>query len=232
MNTRSHIQPSGSYQYEYPHPAVTTDIVIFTVRQEELKTLLIRRGEEPHRGAWALPGGFVGIDEDLADAARRELREETGVDGVFLEQLYTFGTPDRDPRERVITVAYYALIPSDNVALRASTDADAVGWFGMSELPRLAFDHDAILAMAHARLVAKLDYSTIAFQFMPEEFTLTELQTVYELIGREPIDKRNFRKRILSLGQVEPTGKQRREGRHRPAMLYRAIDRTQIHIIK
>jgi 8-oxo-dGTP diphosphatase len=221
-----------SYVYDYPHPAVTTDIAIFTIRQGELKVLLIKRALAPFRGDWALPGGFVQMDESLEDGARRELREETGVSGVYLEQLYTFGRPDRDPRERVITVAYYALIPSDRIELRAATDAEGVSWFGMQELPALAFDHADILRMAHARLVAKLDYSTIAFQFMPESFTLSELQAVYELVLGDSIDKRNFRKSILALDLIEPTGEEKREGPHRPAKLYRVIDRNRVDVIK
>jgi len=221
-----------SHTYEYPHPALTTDIVIFTIRQEELKVLLIKRALPPHKGEWALPGGFVNLDESLEEGARRELEEETGVTGVFLEQLYTFGQPDRDPRERVITVAYYALIPTDTIEIRAATDAEGVSWFGMHELPELAFDHRKILDMAHRRLVDKLDYSTIAFQFMPKEFTLPELQQVYELILGEPLDKRNFRKRILSLDVVKETGEKRKEGAHRPAMLYRLIHPNRVHVIK
>jgi 8-oxo-dGTP diphosphatase len=220
------------YSYAYPHPAVTTDIVIFSIRDNELKLLLIKRKGEPFKGKWALPGGFVQLDEDLEAAANRELAEETGVSGVYLEQLYTFGQPNRDPRERVITVAYYALIPSDRLTLTASTDAEAVGWFGMDELPKLAFDHETIVETAHQRLVAKLDYSTLAFQFMPEEFTLTELQAVYEIILRADIDKRNFRKWVLALERVEETGEYRRQGAHRPAKLYRLINRDQVDIIK
>lgn len=220
------------YSYAHPHPAVTTDIVVLTIRHAKLKVLLIRRADEPYRGAWALPGGFVEIDEDLDAGARRELREETGVTGVYLEQLYTFGRPDRDPRERVITVAYYALIPSDRLQITAATDAEAVGWFAMDELPALAFDHDEILELALLRLRAKLDYSTIAFQFMPDEFTLSELQDVYERILGAPLDKRNFRKRILALNAIEETGNERREGAHRPAMLYRVIDPHTVRIIK
>jgi 8-oxo-dGTP diphosphatase len=220
------------YNYEYPHPAVTVDIVIFTIRDGRLKLLLIRRAGEPYRGKWALPGGFVEMDEDLEQAARRELEEETGVSGVYLEQLYTFGRPDRDPRERVITIAYYALIPSDKLQLRAATDAEAVGWFGMEELPPLAFDHSEIFAMAHQRLVAKLEYSTIAFQFLSEEFTLSELQAVYETIQQAPLDKRNFRKWVLALEQIEETGGERRDGAHRPAKLYRVIRPGTVAIIK
>ncbi|MGI9321459.1 MAG: NUDIX hydrolase [Thiogranum sp.] len=220
------------YSYEYPHPAVSVDIVIFTIRDACLKLLLIRRAGEPYRGRWALPGGFIHLDEALDASARRELEEETGVAGVYLEQLYTFGAPERDPRERVITVAYYALIPSDRLQLRAATDAEAVGWFGMDELPALAFDHTDIIAMAHERLVAKLDYSTIAFQFMGGDFTLSELQTVYEIILREGLDKRNFRKWALALEQVEETGRERRDGAHRPAKLYRLKEPGTVAIIK
>ena len=220
------------YQYEYPHPAVTTDVVIFTIRDKQLKLLLIRRSGDPYCGKWALPGGFVTMNESLDEGAKRELEEETGVSGVYLEQLYTFGQPNRDPRERVITVAYYALIPSDKVRLQAASDAEAVGWFGMDELPELAFDHDEIVKMAHERLVAKLDYSTIAFQFMPEEFTLGELQDVYSIILQEEIDKRNFRKWVLAMERIEETGQERRDGPHRPAKLYRVKDPGKVEIIK
>lgn len=220
------------YTYEYPHPAVTVDIVIFTVRSDALKVLLIKRALEPFQGEWALPGGFVNLDESLEQGARRELEEETGVSGVYLEQLYTFGQPDRDPRERVITVAYYALIPSDKLELRAASDAEGVSWYGIDELPELAFDHAEILGLAMRRLAAKLEYSTIAFQLMPASFTLTELQHVYELIGQAPIDKRNFRKRVQALSVIEETGEEKREGPHRPAKLYRVIDRNKVDVIK
>jgi 8-oxo-dGTP diphosphatase len=220
------------YQYNDPHPAVTTDIVIFTVRDRQLQLLLVKRRSEPFRGHWALPGGFIQIDEDLEAGARRELDEETGVSGVYLEQLYTFGAVDRDPRERVITVAYYALVPSEKLRLRAASDADAVGWFTFRELPTLAFDHDTIIAMAYERLKAKLEYSTIAFQFMPKEFTLSELQQVYQIILGEKLDKRNFRKSILALDGIIETGKEKRDGIHRPAKLYRLKNPKKIEFIK
>lgn len=220
------------YTYRHPHPAVTTDIVIFTIRQDELKVLLIKRALPPHKNMWALPGGFIKLEESLEEGARRELEEETGVKDVYLEQLYTFGNPDRDPRERVITVAYYALIPTEEIDIQAGSDAEGVSWFGMKELPELAFDHKDILNMAHERLRAKLDYSTIAFQFLTKDFTLSELQHVYEVILREPLDKRNFRKRILSTNLVKDTGKKTRAGAHRPAKLYRARHRDRIDFIK
>jgi len=220
------------YSYQYPHPAVTTDIVIFTIRDAQLKLLLIKRKGEPFKGMWALPGGFLQLDESLEEGARRELEEETGLSGVYLEQLYTFGHPERDPRERVITVAYYALIPSERIHLRAATDAEAIGWFAMDEMPTLAFDHPKIVNVAHHRLVAKLDYSTIAFQFMPGEFTLAELQGVYEMILQEEVDKRNFRKWVLAMEKIEETGDVRRDGAHRPARLYRVKNPGMVEIIK
>ncbi len=221
-----------SYSYEYPHPAVTVDVVIFTVRNDELKVLLIKRALEPFVGQWALPGGFVGIDESLEHAARRELHEETGVEAAYLEQLYTFGKPDRDPRERVISVAYFALMPSDALEIKAASDAEGVGWFSIDDLPKLAFDHATILQIALQRLSAKLDYSTIAFQLMPEAFTMAELRHLYDLLSQAPVDKRNFSKRIHALNVIEETGEERRDGPHRPAKLYRVIDRGRVDVIK
>jgi 8-oxo-dGTP diphosphatase len=221
-----------TYCYQYPHPAVTTDVVLFTIRHGRLQLLLIRRGGEPFKGQWALPGGFLDIEEDLEDGALRELEEETGVSGVYLEQLRTYGKPERDPRERVISVAYYALAPSERLQLQAASDAAEASWFPIGDLPTLAFDHDEIIRAAHERLVAKLDYSTIAFQFMPESFTLGELQEVYEILLDAEVDKRNFRKWALALEQIVETGAQRRRGSHRPARLHRLKRRDQIAFIK
>jgi 8-oxo-dGTP diphosphatase len=221
-----------SYQYEHPHPAVTTDIVIFTLEDDELKVLLIRRAGEPFKDSWALPGGFIEIGEDLENCALRELEEETGVTGVYLEQLYTFGRPDRDPRERVITVAYYALVPIDRLSIRASSDAAEVAWFPCKRLPALAFDHSQIIQLALERLAAKIDYSTIALKFMPKRFTIGELQRVYEAILGEPQDKRNFRKRVMAYGCIEPTGETRRNGNHRPAQLYAVKEPGRVEFVK
>jgi 8-oxo-dGTP diphosphatase len=220
------------YSYDYPHPAVATDVVVFTVRHNELEVLLIQRAEDPYAGAWALPGGFVEIDEPLEAAARRELQEETGIEDGDLEQLYTFGAPDRDPRERVITVAYYALIPAERSQIQAASDAGAACWFGLGELPVLAFDHAHILSLAQQRLKAQLNDSSIAFQLMPREFTLRQLQQVYESILNEHLDERNFRKRILALGLIEPTGGQQRDGARGPAKLYRCIHSDKVDGIK
>lgn len=220
------------FQYQYAHPAVTVDIVVFSIRDEQLKLLLIRRALAPFRGQWALPGGFVQMEEDLEQAARRELQEETGVTDIFLEQLFSYGNPDRDPRERVISITYFALIPSDRIVLQAATDAEEADWFVLDRLPQLAFDHATIVADAQQRLRAKLEYSTLAFQFLAESFTLMELQKVYETILLKPQDKRNFRKWILALNQIEETGDMKREGAHRPAKTYRVKAPGQVRIIR
>lgn len=221
-------QTQTQYVYRHPHPAVTTNVVIFTIEQQRLKVLLVRRPRAPFQGVWALPGGFIAMEEGLEESALRALERETGMQGVYLEQLFSFGRPDRDPRERVITVAYYALVPSDRLTRRAQSDVD---WFAVDALPTLAFDHRDIVELAIARLAAKLDYSTIAFQFMPREFTLSELQAVYEAILGERLDKRNFRKRVLGLAHIEPVGQARRQGSHRPAMLYKVKHPERVEII-
>jgi 8-oxo-dGTP diphosphatase len=222
----------ASFCYSHPHPAVTTDVVLFTIRAERLQVLLVRRRNPPFAGSWALPGGFVGPNEDLVDCALRELYEETGIADVYLEQLYTFGRPDRDPRERVISVAYYGLAPAEHLPLKPGSDAAETAWFAYGELPPLAFDHREIVDKAHERLVAKLDYSTIAFQFLPAEFTLGELQEVYEIIRQEPLDKRNFRKWVLARDLIEETGGERRNGSHRPARLFRNKRPGRVEIIR
>jgi 8-oxo-dGTP diphosphatase len=198
---------------------VTVDIVLFTIRDRKLHLLLIKRLARPFENRYALPGGFVREDESLDAAAIRELREETGVGDVYLEQLYTFGDPKRDPRGRVITVAYYALVPHNQV-LRAGTDASDAAWFPVTELPPLAFDHRKIAEYAHQRIRNKLDYTNVGFELLPERFTLTELQLVHEAILGEALDKRNFRRKIIQKGIVKPTKEWQQTGR-KPAQLYR-----------
>lgn len=213
----------GPFVYAYPRPAVTVDTVLFTFFDDDLRVLLVQRDNDPFAGAWAIPGGFVEMDEDLYDAALRELEEETGVREVYFEQLYTFGAPGRDPRTRVITVAYFALISADetrSLSIRASSDAADTRWWSMYELPTLAFDHDRILAYALQRLRWKLEWTALGFLLLPEEFTLSELQRVYERVLNEKLDKRNFRRKFLELGILEETGHMSK-GDHRPARLYR-----------
>ncbi|MSP13246.1 MAG: NUDIX hydrolase [Chloroflexi bacterium] len=200
-------------------PAVTVDVVIFTLLDNDLKVLLVKRRSPPFQAMWAIPGGFVKPDESLEDAVRRELVEETGVHDVYLEQLYTFGDARRDPRMRVITVVYFALVSVDKLDVDFD-ELDAVTWFSMYTLPTLAFDHEKILKYALQRLRYKLEYTTLGFALLPEEFTLTELQQAYEMILNEKLDKRNFRRKILSTGIVELTDRVRM-GDHRPARLYR-----------
>ena len=209
------------YTYEYPRPALTVDCVVFGFDDGELKVLLIERGLEPFKGRWALPGGFVRVEEGLDDAARRELAEEAGLKNVFLEQLYTVGDIDRDPRERVVSVAYYALVKLADFDTKAATDAAYARWFPISKTPNLAFDHAEILAMALTRLKGKVRYQPIGFELLPPRFTLSELQHLYEAILETQLDKRNFRKKVLSFGLLVPLNKTQMAGRHRPAQLFR-----------
>jgi 8-oxo-dGTP diphosphatase len=208
--------------YKYPHPAVAVDLAIFSIRDSALCVLLVERGVEPFRGRWALPGGFVRMDEDLQAGAERELQEETGVRHAYLEQVGAFGKPDRDPRERVISIAFYAIISSDQLELRAGSDATSARWWKCDDVPPLAFDHTGILSSARERLTDRVRRSSLALQFLPTEFALSDLQHVHELILGESIDKRNFRKWVMGLNYLEPTGSERRGGQHRPAALFRA----------
>lgn len=214
-----HFHAAMLFQYEYPRAALTVDCVVFGVEERELKLLLIKRGLAPFEGRWALPGGFVRVDETLDEAARRELAEEAGLTNVFLEQLYTFGRVNRDPRERVVSVAYYALVKPG--AVTAATDATDARWFALSDVPRLAFDHTDILATALERLRGKITYQPIGFELLPPKFTLTQLQTLYEAVLGHEIDKRNFRKKVLSYDLLIPLKEERQEGAHRPAQLFR-----------
>ena len=201
---------------------LSVDVVIVSLRQNALHALLIRRGAPPHKGKWAIPGGFVNPPESLEAAARRELDEETGLRDVFLEQLYTFGEPKRDPRGRVVTVAYFALVPEEAAPLRAGDDAAEAAWHPVNDLPELAFDHAEILRYACQRLRNKLEYTSLGFELLPNEFTLTDLQTAYELVLGETLDKRNFRRRLLEADILVETPRVREaDGQGRPARLYR-----------
>lgn len=238
--------------YEYPHPAVTVDCVVFgldearpapsgaaaqaerpgsTLGTRDLTVLLIQRDLDPYAGAWALPGGFVRIDEDLEVAARRELEEETGLRDLYLEQLAAFGAPDRDPRERVITVAYLAIVNLFDHPVAAATDARSARWFALDELPRLAFDHEQILEAALGRLRAMVREEPIVFEFLPAEFTLRQVQSLYEAILGEPLDKRNFRKKLQATGLIVPLGEVETAVAHRAAQLHR-FDRERYEALR
>ena len=215
-----------AYTYEYPRPAVTVDCVIFGLDEgERLRVLLIKRKQDPYEGQWALPGGFVEMDETLETAAKRELEEETGVRDVFIEQLYTFGQPGRDPRGRVISVAYYALVNLAEHPVQAASDAADAEWHALRDLPELAFDHQHVIQTATNRLRAKVRYQPVGFELLPEQFTLSQLQSLYETILDRPLNKRNFRTKWLKMDLLQELGMQQNVP-HRPARLYR-FDRGQ-----
>jgi 8-oxo-dGTP diphosphatase len=204
---------------EFEQPEVTVDLVIFTVNDDKLKALLVKRGEQPYAGFWSIPGGFLRRSESLEGAANRVMQEKTGVKEIYLEQVYTFGKPDRDPRMRVITVTYFALIPWTSLIQPESNKVTGLAWFTVDELPELAFDHREILDYAVNRLRTKASYSNIVYGLLPSHFSLSDLQKIYEIIIARDLDKRNFRKRMLATGLLQETGR-KDIGAHRPAMLY------------
>ncbi|MEO0324283.1 MAG: NUDIX domain-containing protein [Myxococcota bacterium] len=212
-----------SFTYRYARPALTVDAVVFGLDDEDLKVLLVERAGAPFAGTWALPGGFVNVGEDLEVAARRELAEETGLRlaDAYLEQLFTFGAPGRDPREHVVSCAWYALVNIRDHTVRAATDAADARWWRVQALPELAFDHDRIVDVARQRLRGKVRYRPIGFALLPERFTLSQLQHLYETLLERPVDKRNFRKKMLALGFVLDTGERETDVPRRPARLYR-----------
>jgi len=202
-----------------PHPWVAVDVVIFTLHQKTLQCLLVKVKEGTFAGMWAFPGGLVGAEESLDEAAQRELYERTGLRHLYLEQLYTFGKRERDPATRVVSVSYIALVPYRGVNLNSASKYADIRWFPASRVPHLAYDHDQVQRLALQRLQSKLQYTNVVYSFLPREFTLGELQEIYETILHRALDRRNFRKRILALGLLQPLPKVKR-GAHRPASLY------------
>lgn len=200
---------------------VAVDAVVFGYQQKELSVLLIKRGIEPFKGAWALPGGLVLENESLEHAVERELLEETGVTIDYLEQLYTFGTPKRDPRNRVISVTYFGLVSPNHFKISANTDAAEVQWFPIHELPKLAFDHNLILTTALQRLQNKINYQPIGFELLKKEFPFSDLENLYQTILDQKIDRRNFRKKIMSFGILTETNKIHQPSSGRPAKLFK-----------
>jgi len=213
-----------AYTYDYPRPALTVDCVLFAAHDDGLKVLLVERALAPFKGRWALPGGFVRLDETTEQAARRELEEETGLAGSYLEQLYTFSAVDRDPRERVVSVAYYALVKPS--AVEGGSDASRAAWVDVKRLPSLAFDHGRILAVALERLRGKIRYQPIGFELLPRRFSLGQLQRLYETILGRALDKRNFRRTFLRMGVLEELSERQEGVAHRPSRLYR-FDRAE-----
>lgn len=206
------------YCYNYPHPAVTTDCVIFGYDGKRLHVLLIERGINPFAGRWALPGGFLRIDESADECAMRELKEETGLDVAYMKQIHTYSSPDRDPRERVITIAYYALVCMSEVV--GGDDARKAEWFTIDEVPALAFDHDLILRNAREALRDQIHFEPVGFELLPEKFTIKELQMLYEAILGVRFDRRNFYKKMLHLGILNQLDETVRNSPQKKAFLF------------
>ncbi|MBR5638523.1 MAG: NUDIX hydrolase [Muribaculaceae bacterium] len=206
------MEEEKNYSYKYPHPAVTTDCVIFGFDGTKLKVLLIERGIDPYKGKWALPGGFLRMDEDAEKGALRELKEETGLEAAYIKQFHTFTAPNRDPRERVITVAYYALVRLQEV--KGGDDAARAEWFALDNVPALAFDHDQILRIATRELRRQIHFEPVGFELLPKQFTIKELQALYEAILDVKFDRRNFYKKMQHLElltQVNDTSTTRKQ---------------------
>lgn len=212
---------------EFPHPYVTVDILLFAIKDAHLNLLLVRRSHEPFQGQFALPGGFVAVDESLEAAAKRVISEKARMEHVYLEQLFTFGGLSRDPRGRVISVAYFALVPQDKIK-EVDDGQHVVKWFPVKNLPKLAFDHLSIIKVALDRVRAKIGYSSLVVGLLPKKFRLSQLQKVYEIILDKPIDKRNFRKKMASIDIIEPVNEIDRSGGHRPAALFRFKQQTPV----
>lgn len=206
------------YSYKYPHPSVTTDCVIFGFDGVKLKVLLVERGMAPYKGRWAFPGGFLNMDESAEEGALRELKEETGLEGAYIRQFHTFSNPQRDPRERVITIAYYALVRMQEV--KGGDDASDARWFALDEVPPLAFDHDQILRKAEKTLRQQIHFEPVGFELLPEKFTIKQLQNLYEAILDMRFDRRNFYNKMRRLGMLELTGDTANPSQRREANLF------------
>jgi len=206
------------YSYKYPHPSVTTDCVIFGFDGVKLKVLLVERGMAPYKGRWAFPGGFLNMDESAEEGALRELKEETGLEGAYIRQFYTFSAPQRDPRERVITIAYYALVRMQEV--KGGDDASDARWFALDEVPPLAFDHDQILRKAEKTLRQQIHFEPVGFELLPEKFTIKQLQNLYEAILDMRFDRRNFYNKMRRLGMLELTGDTANPSQRKEANLF------------
>jgi 8-oxo-dGTP diphosphatase len=222
--TASQVESYRRFPDTEGHPRVAVDVVIYTLEQRTLQCLLVQVKEGPFAEMWAFPGGLVGTEESLDQAAEREVQERTGAKNGYLEQLYTFGKPERDPSTRVVSVSYLALVPFQEVRLRPAAKYAAIRWFPANHVPHLAYDHDQVGRLALKRIRSKLQYTNIVYSLLPSEFTLGELQKVYETILHRPLDRRNFRKKILTLGLLKRLPK-KRHGTHRPAALYAFLKR-------
>ena len=209
----------GQYTYEYPRPSVTTDCVIFGYDGSEIKVLLIQRGIEPFKDQWAFPGGFLQMEETSMECAKRELKEETGLENAFLQQFHTFTDVDRDPRGRVITIAYFALVKISEV--KGGDDASNAAWFSINQIPKLAFDHDMILRMAFSKLKERMHFEPVGFELLPEVFKIPQLQNLYESILEVHFDRANFAKKMLAMDILDETGDRSENASRRIPKMYR-----------
>lgn len=209
---------------KYEYAVIATDTVLLALDDNKLKVLLVKMNKAPFEGMWAVPGGLVRGDESVDDSAQRVLREKTGIKKAYIEQLFTFGKLDRDPFGRVVSIAYLGLIPEINVEIKTSTEHGEIKWFDVTYLPKLAYDHLEVIQTALKRLRSKFEYTNIIFQLLPKEFTMKEMQTAYELIREEKIDKRNFQKKVFALNLVRKLDKKTLGLAHRPATIFVAQD--------
>lgn len=205
----------------FKYAVIATDVVIFTIADEKLKVLLIKTNKGPHKGEWVLPGGLVDVNESLDESAAKHLRNKTGLSNIYLEQLYSFGEVLRDPLGRVVSVAYFALAPNNNYNLKTTDSYDHIKWKSVDSITNLGYDHRPILRKAVGRLRSKLEYTNVVYSLLSDEFTLSEMQKIYEIILKKELDKRNFRKKILSLGIIEKTENKTIGEANRPAYLYK-----------
>lgn len=219
MDELNNSEEGKKYCYKYPHPSVTTDCVIFGFDDAKLRVLLVQRGIKPYKGRWALPGGFLRMDESAKEGALRELQEETGLEGAYIRQFHTFTAPERDPRERVITIAYYALVRMQEV--KGGDDAADARWFALDEVPQLAFDHDQILRKAEQALRRQIHFEPVGFELLPEQFTIKELQNLYEAILGIRFDRRNFYNKMKRLEMLEQLDETVNPSQKKEAFLFR-----------
>ncbi len=225
VNVQKNMPKSKFVEKSSGHPILAVDVVIFAIDEDKLKVVLIKMLKAHFEKKWAVPGGRVRVQESVDEAARRSLAEQAGIKDIFLEQLYTFGRVDRDPFGRVVSVAYFALVPSKDQVLATDKRYGGIEWFDTGDLPSLAYDHAEILKLAIERLRAKLEYTNIVCNLLPDEFRMSQLQKTYEIILGRPLDKRNFQKKILSLGLVKKTDKKTSGMQSRPAALFRFVDK-------
>ena len=228
----ANLQLMKNKNYKYASPSLTVDVVIFTIEDDALKVLLIKRARGPFKNSWALPGGFLRENETSLMAAKRVLKDKAGVSDVYMEQLYTFDEPRRDPRGQVVSITYFTLVQGDRIKIASSRGLQEPRFYSVRKLPKLAFDHEKIVRYARERLASKLKYTNVAFSLLPDYFSFSELQRTYEVILERKLDKRNFRKKFMMLGLIKPTEKILSGKKQRPAKLYQFVSKKPAELKK